>query len=627
MLRSSRRKDPRSGPRRSSRWLKGPSKRSPAIAHRRGRRVPRRGHPRGHQGPAAVRRGLCGRLPGFAHLAPDGRWPTPTRSCRNSAHFGPALRKPPPPPRWRPRSCIRSVAPSPGNPRSAPRRLGRAGQPGIRRRHRRRAGDRGRGLRRRLVHHAGTLARVRHEIADLAAGPAPQSGKHGQGVEDGFSLSEASKTPVMLQLRIRGCHVHGRFIARKTSAPPSAWRRRWKARRATPAASCCRPRPSCTSRKRSGPLARRHPLYQGTQAQRAFRRRPVRHRPDPAGRPAQRRVIRALQLLGLADHFGNSRIPLYVMNVTPPVIEDEVIDFCRDKRAVLLLEEGQPDYIEQNLHAVLRKAGIARSSRARTCCPWPASTPPRSCARGPARIPAPQPPRIAADASGRGRRRSRRQRRPARDRRDRARAARQTRRAAHHLPQACRGADGGSAAAPGRLLYRLPRAPDLLGADAGAGNAGPAPYFLRHRLPPVLDPAALQPGRHHHGLRPGRVQRGGLQCAGGQAPDLHHGDGGFCTTACLGHRQRRVQQVRRRHRHRRQLLRVGHRRQDILSSRAENPPDRSTNNRRACAAWACNGCARWIAPTTWPRCAPPSRKRSPPTSRAPRSSSRSPSAC
>ena len=210
-----------------------------------------------------------------------------------------------------------------------------------------------------------------------------------------------------------------------------------------------------------------------------------------------------------------------------------------------------------------------------------------------------------------------------------ARAARQTRRAAHHLPQACRGADGGSAAAPGRLLYRLPRAPDLLGADAGAGNAGPAPYFLRHRLPPVLDPAALQPGRHHHGLRPGRVQRGGLQCAGGQAPDLHHGRRRLLAQRpVLGHRQRRVQQVRRRHRHRRQLLRVGHRRQDILSSRAENP-DRSTNNPidRAVRAWACNGCARWIAPTTWPRCAPPSRKRSPPTSRAPRSSSRSPSAC
>ncbi|MFX7690359.1 hypothetical protein ABTJ45_20150, partial [Acinetobacter baumannii] len=33
-------------------------------------------------------------------------------------------------------------------------------------------------------------------------------------------------------------------------------------------------------------------------------------------------VIRALQLLGLADNFGNSRIPLYVMNVAYPVIED-----------------------------------------------------------------------------------------------------------------------------------------------------------------------------------------------------------------------------------------------------------------------------------------------------------------
>ena len=50
-------------------------------------------------------------------------------------------------------------------------------------------------------------------------------------------------------------------------------------------------------------------------------------------------MIRALQLLGLADNFGNSRIPLYVMNVAYPVIEDEVIDFCRGKRAVLLLED------------------------------------------------------------------------------------------------------------------------------------------------------------------------------------------------------------------------------------------------------------------------------------------------
>ena len=30
-------------------------------------------------------------------------------------------------------------------------------------------------------------------------------------VEKAFELSEASNTPVMVEVRIRGCHVHGRF--------------------------------------------------------------------------------------------------------------------------------------------------------------------------------------------------------------------------------------------------------------------------------------------------------------------------------------------------------------------------------------------------------------------------------
>ena len=39
-------------------------------------------------------------------------------------------------------------------------------------------------------------------------------------------------------------------------------------------------------------------------------------------------------------------------------IEDEVIEFCKDKKAVLLLEEGQPNYIEQTLNTILRQTGI-----------------------------------------------------------------------------------------------------------------------------------------------------------------------------------------------------------------------------------------------------------------------------
>src|SRR5436305_12474142 len=40
-----------------------------------------------------------------------------------------------------------------------------------------------------------------------------------QAVEQGFALSEATNTPVMLELRIRACHVHGRFIAKNNVRP------------------------------------------------------------------------------------------------------------------------------------------------------------------------------------------------------------------------------------------------------------------------------------------------------------------------------------------------------------------------------------------------------------------------
>src|SRR5579863_5353740 len=43
-------------------------------------------------------------------------------------------------------------------------------------------------------------------------------------VEHGFALSEASNTPVMMELRIRACHVHGSFTARNNVAPAVSMR-------------------------------------------------------------------------------------------------------------------------------------------------------------------------------------------------------------------------------------------------------------------------------------------------------------------------------------------------------------------------------------------------------------------
>jgi indolepyruvate ferredoxin oxidoreductase alpha subunit len=39
-------------------------------------------------------------------------------------------------------------------------------------------------------------------------------------VKAGFELSEASRTPVMIELRIRACHVHGQFTASANRRPP-----------------------------------------------------------------------------------------------------------------------------------------------------------------------------------------------------------------------------------------------------------------------------------------------------------------------------------------------------------------------------------------------------------------------
>ena len=69
-------------------------------------------------------------------------------------------------------------------------------------------------------------------------------------------------------------------------------------------------------------------------------------------------VIRALQQLGLANAFGATRVPIYCMNVAYPVIPEEIVAFCRGRRRVLVVEEGQPAFIEDAILAALRRARV-----------------------------------------------------------------------------------------------------------------------------------------------------------------------------------------------------------------------------------------------------------------------------
>jgi len=178
-------------------------------------------------------------------------------------------------------------------------------------------------------------------------------------VERSFELSEASQTPVMLQLRIRACHVHGHFVCKDNRAPVISTRQGIDdpqfdyARINLP--------PSIYEHERQK-VEERWPA-----AVRFIRENGLNETFDgelgdiglivPGG--LYNGVIRALQTLGLADAFGASKLPLHVLNVVYPLVPEDLLAFCEGKRAVLMVEEGQPNYLEDGLQAVMRRAEAA----------------------------------------------------------------------------------------------------------------------------------------------------------------------------------------------------------------------------------------------------------------------------
>ncbi len=179
-------------------------------------------------------------------------------------------------------------------------------------------------------------------------------------VKQGFALSEASHTPVMLMLRIRACHVHGKFVAAAnrtaTFSPQDALAtpHRDTARIALPPATYVHEQEKVRDRWPAAlKFIEENGLNETFAGADGF---------DDLGIVVQggnyNALVRALERLGLADAYGRSKVPLYVLNVTYPLVPRELTRFCAGRRAVLLVEEGQPNFIEQNLATILRQADL-----------------------------------------------------------------------------------------------------------------------------------------------------------------------------------------------------------------------------------------------------------------------------
>ncbi len=177
-----------------------------------------------------------------------------------------------------------------------------------------------------------------------------------KAVSDGFDLSEASNTPVMLMVRIRSCHVTGSFTARDNQRP-----------KLTVKDALANPR-SDFNRVVLPPMSFAHEqdkVKNRWPAAEAFiRARGLNEVFGPNDAPLgivvqggmYNGLIRALQRLGLADIYGATDVPIYVLNVTYPLISSEFLDFCAGKDHVLVVEEGQPEFIETQLGSFLYRA-------------------------------------------------------------------------------------------------------------------------------------------------------------------------------------------------------------------------------------------------------------------------------
>ena len=177
-----------------------------------------------------------------------------------------------------------------------------------------------------------------------------------KAVGDGFELSEASNTPVMLMVRIRSCHVTGSFDTRANKRPPLTVRE-----------ALANPR-SDFNRIVLPPMSYVHEqdkVKNRWPAAEAFiRDRGLNEIFGQGGRIGMvvqggmyNGVIRALQRLGLADIHGETEVPIYCLNVTYPLIQSEFLNFCSEMDSVLVIEEGQPAFIEDQLAAFLYRAG------------------------------------------------------------------------------------------------------------------------------------------------------------------------------------------------------------------------------------------------------------------------------
>ncbi|HIM19498.1 MAG TPA: indolepyruvate ferredoxin oxidoreductase subunit alpha [Rhodospirillales bacterium] len=178
-------------------------------------------------------------------------------------------------------------------------------------------------------------------------------------VEKSFELSEVSNSPVMMELRIRACHVQGSFKAKDNVVAKVSSINKEEEPASFLYARLSHPPVTFTQEKQK--LEHRLPAAQKFILENQLNE-VISGDISSHGIIVQgglfNTLMRRLSNLHLADAFGNSRIPILVLNVTHPLVPEQIQEFCLTKESVLVMEEGNPEFIEQQIGQILRRADI-----------------------------------------------------------------------------------------------------------------------------------------------------------------------------------------------------------------------------------------------------------------------------
>lgn len=189
--------------------------------------------------------------------------------------------------------------------------------------------------------------------------PRPELGHIVDMVETAFELSEATNTPVFMELRIRACHMTGAFEARDNRTGTVSRRDRVDGPPRFDYDRLAHP-PATFSQEKLKVEVRR------PEAEAFIARRGLNEDFGPAegevGILVQgglyNALIRAMGQHGLTDAHGKPLWPVKALNVVHPLAKDEIKTFCAGKSTVLVVEEGNPEFIENEIGQILRRADI-----------------------------------------------------------------------------------------------------------------------------------------------------------------------------------------------------------------------------------------------------------------------------